>query len=434
VPSGATTTYFSEGYTGTAGSNGKATFTDQIFLYNPGATTSSVTTTYYVFNPSTSARTTITETDSVAPGATVVRNANQDVGNDRIVSAKVTASSGIVAENRIDRVSAAGATLDNGSSLGSHQLGTTWYFAEGYTGFTFQEYLTLFNPGTAAAHAQVQYLPSDGSTVAPVSVLVPAQGQVTINVNSQYKHLNPSGSQHIAAKVTSDTPIVVDRTMYWGDGSGSAKFGDSLGPGIQSGVSSQYFAALPTQGGSQSFITVLNPNGTSASVSLNLIGASGNSLNSVSATVNANARYTFVVPNILPGDHGFIAGALLSSSQPIVAEAPQYFGGSPNHGSHPGMVVQGDSGVQIGAQADVNTRGALLRIFNPTTSSERVQVTLGSTVVFDNTVAGNNAQLVTLPAGSGARGVLVLASGNVTASLLNGGVGDAMVWGGALTF
>src|SRR5581483_173953 len=102
---------------------------------------------------------------------------------DRFVSIKVTASSGIVAEERIDRTSTTNATLDSDSSLGSPQLDSAWYFAEGYTGITFQEYLTLFNPSTSTAHALVQYLPS-GTTAAPApqSVTVPAQSQVTINV------------------------------------------------------------------------------------------------------------------------------------------------------------------------------------------------------------------------------------------------------------
>ena len=47
--------------------------------------------------------------------------------------------------------------------------------------------------------------------------------------------------------------------MYWGDGDGSAKYGASLSPAIAAGASTQYFALLPTSGGSQSFITVLNP-------------------------------------------------------------------------------------------------------------------------------------------------------------------------------
>jgi hypothetical protein len=433
---GSTTTYFSDGYTGTAGSNGKATFTERIVLYNPGSTTASVATTYFVYDPSTQARTKVTESDSVAPGASVVRVVNQDVGDNRFVSARVTSSSNIVAEERIDRVSDTGSTLDNDSSLGSHQLGTTWYFAEGFTGFTFQQYITLFNPGTADAHAQIQYLPSDGSTVAPVPVTVPAQGQMTINVRSQYNHLNPSGSQHISTMVTSDSPIAVDRAMYWGDGAGSGKFGYSLGPGIQAGATSQFFAMLPTSGGSQSFVTVLNPNSSTATVSLRLSDASGSSLASVSATVAAHARYTFVVPNILSGDHGFVSASLQSGSQAVVAEAPRYFGGSPNHGSHPGFVSQGSLGGQQGAQADVNSRGAVLRIFNPGTSVARVQVTLGGsaagTVVFDGLVAGGGAQLVTLPAGTGPRGVLILSSGSITATLQNGGLGNARAWGGAL--
>ena len=278
----------------------------------------------------------------------------------------------------------------------------------------------------------MQYLPS-GTTAAPApqSVTVPAQSQVTINVRSQYNHLVPSGSRNIGIEVTSDVPVAVDRAMYWGTGAGSGKYGYSLAPGITAGAHSQYFSLLPTSGGSQSFITVLNPNESNTTVTLTLVNSSGGTLKTVTASVSAHARYTFAVPSILSGDNGYLAGGLVSSNLPVVAEAADYFGGSPNHGSHSGTVVQGSLSGQIGARADVNARGGLLQIYNPNSSAERVQVMLGNAVVFDSMVSGNASALVTLPARGSDNGLLVLASDTFVGTLLNG-VGDAQVWGGRL--
>ena len=435
VSTAATTSYFADGYTGTVASNGKATFTVKLYLYNPSNATSSVTTGYAVLDPSSSARTLYSVTDSIPAGATLVRSVNTDVGNNKQVSAMVKATGGIVAEEVITRVGADGSTLDAASTLGSSHLSTNWYFAEGYTGESLQEYITLFNPGGTAANAEIKYMPTEGNAPLAQSVSVPANGQVTVNVRAQYNLLSPNGSKSVGAQVTSDQPIAVDRAMYWGDGDGSGKYGYSLGSGISTPASTQYFAFLPTSDGSQSFVTVLNPSGSSTIVTLNLLSQSGSTVKSVSASVNANARYTFVVPSILAGA-GAISGGLVSSQTPVVAEAGLYFGGSPNIGRHPGIVVQGSNGSQVGARANVFSGGGELHIFNPGTSSIRVQVQLGTvsgtSTVSDITLAGQATKVITLTSGTDPQSVLVRGSGFFTAVLVNGGVGSSQAWGGNL--
>jgi|GEM_PF-1676129 len=435
VSTAATTTYFADGYTGTVSSNGKATFTVKLYLYNPSNVTSSVTTGYAVLDPSSNARTLYSVTDSIPAGATLVRSVNTDVGNNKQVSAMVKATSGIVAEEVITRVGADGSTLDAASTLGSSHLSTNWYFAEGYTGESLQEYITLYNPGATAANAEIKYMPTQGNAPTAQSVNVPANGQVTVNVRAQYNLLNPAGSKSVGAQVTSDQPIAVDRAMYWGDGDGSGKYGYSLGSGISTPAATQYFAFLPTSDGSQSFVTVLNPSGSSTIVTLNLLSQSGSTVKSVSASVNANARYTFVVPSIIAGA-GAISGGLVSSQTPVIAEAGLYFGGSPNIGRHPGIVVQGSNGSQAGARANVYSGGGELHIFNPGTASIRVQVQLGTvsgtTTVSDITLAGQATKVLTLTSGTDPQSVLVRGSGFFTAVLVNGGVGNSQAWGGNL--
>ena len=435
VSTASTTTYFADGYTGTVSSNGKATFTVKLYLYNPSNVTSSVTTGYAVLDPSSNARTLYSVTDSIPAGATLVRSVNTDVGNNKQVSAMVKATSGIVAEEVITRVGADGSTLDAASTLGSSHLSTNWYFAEGYTGESLQEYITLYNPGATAANAEIKYMPTQGNAPTAQSVNVPANGQVTVNVRAQYNLLNPAGSKSVGAQVTSDQPIAVDRAMYWGDGDGSGKYGYSLGSGISTPAATQYFAFLPTSDGSQSFVTVLNPSGSSTIVTLNLLSQSGSTVKSVSASVNANARYTFVVPSIIAGA-GAISGGLVSSQTPVIAEAGLYFGGSPNIGRHPGIVVQGSNGSQAGARANVYSGGGELHIFNPGTASIRVQVQLGTvsgtTTVSDITLAGQATKVLTLTSGTDPQSVLVRGSGFFTAVLVNGGVGNSQAWGGNL--
>jgi hypothetical protein len=77
-------------------------------------------------------------------------------------------------------------------------------------------------------------------------------------------------------------------------------------------------------------------------------------------------------------------------------------------------------------------------VFNPGTTIARVQVSLGSRagsgVVFDGILPASASREITLPGSGGARGVLVLASGPVVATLINGGIGNAQVWGGSLNY
>jgi hypothetical protein len=366
---------------------------------------------------------------------TTVRSVNTDVGNDKTVSTVVQASAAISAEIVISRVSATGATLDSASGLGTSALGESWYLAEGYTGATLQQYLTIFNPGTSDAHTRVQYLPSDTPAPPAKSYTVPAGSQVTINVRSDYNGLVAHGSRNIGISVSSDQPVTVDRSMYWGDGSGSGKYGSSIGSGISAGQTTQYFSYLPTSNGSQSFVTVLNPNGSVASTTLTLRDGFGNLILAAPASIGPGQRHTFALPSLVAGSLGTLSGTLVSS-QPVVAEASVYFGGSPNVGSHPGEVMHGTAGSSTGAQADVTAGGAQLRILNVSGATIRIQVlSQGAgtpSTLYDGTLANRAAATIQIPIGADGRSVTVLGSGAFSGTLINGGVGSPTAWGGNL--
>ncbi len=389
VSTAATTAYFAHGNTGTAKVNGKVTFTERLYLYNPEATPSNVTIAYAVYNPATQARTTLTKHQTVVPGTTVSRLVNLDTGNDRMVSATVIAPAGIVAEEVISRTRADGTVLDSDSSLGCARLSTSWNLAEGNTGGSMDEDLTLYDPGDSPALAQVRYAAGTAA-----SVPVPAHGQVTLNVG---KHLGPLAAKSVAVQVSSDVAIAVDQAMYWGDGSGMAKYGYSLSPAIALGMQSQYFALLPTSGGSQSFVTVLNPNAGKVRVTLSVFNTVGATLRTVSVTVAGHAHTAFAVSSLVSGEPGYVSAGLVSTPAAVVAEASVYFGGAPNIGRRPGLVIQGSAGAQVGARADVDARGGQLGIFNPSASPARVQVLLGSSVVRDSTVPANATEVIQNP-------------------------------------
>jgi hypothetical protein len=198
----------------------------------------------------------------------------------------------------------------------------------------------------------------------------------------------------------------------------------------------QSFAFLPTANGSQSFVTVLNPSTISATVTLSLQDVGGAVIRAAQAVVPPMQRYTFTVPSILPGSYGAITGTLASNSAPVVAEAGIYFDGSPNIGSHPGLVLQGSEGGHFGARAEVAPNGATIRVYNPTGLPERVQISLASSssvsILTDATLFGHSARTLAIPAGADPRGVSVVSSGIVTADLINGGDNAPVAYGGNL--
>ena len=95
---------------------------------------------------------------------------------------------------------------------------TSWFFAEGATGPFFDTYLLLANPAETAATVDVDFLRAHDvtniATAFPVSrrYLVPARSRRTIWVAQEDPELR---STQVGARMSSDVPIVAERTMWW---------------------------------------------------------------------------------------------------------------------------------------------------------------------------------------------------------------------------
>ncbi len=87
----------------------------------------------------------------------------------------------------------------------------TWYFAEGYTGSGFTEFLTLANPGTVSVTVQVQYLLGSGGPIIKAYAVAPTS-RFTLNVGSE---IASSTDKNVSLVVTSDQPIVAERPIYF---------------------------------------------------------------------------------------------------------------------------------------------------------------------------------------------------------------------------
>lgn len=349
-----TTAYFAEGYTGLASTNGKATFSEVLNILNPGSTAASVTITYYV--QGAAAPQVVTRQ---IPPTTVLREpVNADVGSDKFVAAVVTSPQHLVVSRTISRVSAAGTRLDGSTTQPAGAPATSWAFPEGYTGITFQEYLSLLNTSNVPASVQVLLAPQATTSAGAhtLTVTVAPQGRFTVNIRAL--NLNNS-AKSVGMIITSNVPIVAERVEYFGDGVGSGKFGSTVSKGFTAGATEMRIpygtsggAAPDSHGvqqpvGDQGYVTLLNPasSGGAAHVTVGFTDSAGHQLGQpVIRDINPGTRQT-VVANVALGPTA--AGPFsisISSSLPIVAELAQYTGGSPNIGLHPGVAIPAFSG------------------------------------------------------------------------------------------
>ena len=179
-------------------------FEEWLCVQNPATSAIKVDATYYM-GPGQGAP--LKKTYSVPARERLTVSVNREVGPDKDVSVKLTSAGGFVAERPMyfDYHGA----WDGGHDVIGAQPAAGALFAEGYTGDNFAEWLCLQNSGAKAAHVTVTYYPEGGSPIAKQHV-VGANSRYTIDVNG-----DAGGGLSIAAKVTSDVPVMVERPMYF---------------------------------------------------------------------------------------------------------------------------------------------------------------------------------------------------------------------------
>ncbi len=416
------TQYFVEGYTGLGSNNGKASFKTTYDILNPNVSTVLVTNTYLLettnedITTTTSAPNVVVVTHTLPALADVRIDAATDISNGVVISGpnagthvagtdqkfatviqtaglqgvgqaaglQVAAGlgglvRGVAVQRSVERSANTGARYDGDTGLGTTAANTSYYFAEGYTGFQFQEYLLLLNPSpTVTATVSVLRVPEGGATtetpLVDSLVLAPRQ-RVTLNIR-RLNALSPERSIGLIVN-SADNPVVAERTEYFGPGNGSAKPGESIAAGLTTAAKQLNFAfgsltapitsdvlgtitpsaELAQTADDRPFIEVINPNiagqliagtfsgsatapGPAAHVTIQLRGENGRLLGFFFTDVDAGARFTLTyndltssssgigfpgVPTAAPTRAG-VFSAVVSSSERVVAELAQYFG------------------------------------------------------------------------------------------------------------
>jgi len=101
--------------------------------------------------------------------------------------------------------------------IGATSTAREWFFAEGYTGAGFQEWLTLYNPGDADAVVEITYYTQEEGTLPVRTATVPAGTRLNLRVNDS---AGPDYQLSCKVTVISGSGIVAERPMYFDYGIG----------------------------------------------------------------------------------------------------------------------------------------------------------------------------------------------------------------------
>ncbi len=333
---GSTLNFFSE-YLTLENTNGNSVPATLTYMTDAGAhPTKAVTlpansrTTVEVFNGNTTSN-----LSSCIPGG-----AGADCGVGRGiagVSVRVTTPSGqpIVAERPfyVNGFSfGSGAIRDGHVAFGANAPSTTWYFAEGTTLAGFTEYLTLQNPGTNLATATLRYQ-DDTGVVTSKTVKINPLSRSTIEVDKSALGVGP-GIGGVSTQITADQPIVAERPMYIVHDFGSGPVAGATDVMGQTTLGKLFgFATASTVAGENDYLTLQNPNATTATVTISYYTGGAPVTRSVS--IPANTRHTVQMFDATEGiGVGSIALAVVvSSDQLILVEKPTYSARAASYGA-----------------------------------------------------------------------------------------------------
>jgi len=261
-------------------------------------------------------------------------------------------------------------------------LGGDAFFAEGYTGGTYQEYLSLLNPGAHSTRARVTIYRADGAKRVTVAVPLRPFSRQTLNINT----LAPRAG--VALWVQDDSAVVVERALYSG-GNGHIVAGAPRA-GCQWYVAAGYVGAGFGDG-----LRIFNPTDTTAVVS-NTAYRSDGSTRSSRQIIPSGARVNVALDDVAPVGPSSME---IDSSVPVVVESVART--ALTSGPSAAMALSTTSREWYFPDGSASTGNQeYITMFNPNPYATRVRV---------RSIASDGAQaLITLDIGPHARGVAVV--------------------------
>lgn len=221
-----------------------------------------------------------------------------------------------------------------GTEGGSHKIMSTptsafdltltdvdWYFAEGYTGPGFQEYLCVLNPNNVDVKIKVNFIlektvekPDEGNFAKEYSI--PAHQRFTLSVNGEAPNSNVSLRIASSGRVICERPIYFNYRDVWTGGHNVV--------GANQPSNEWYFAEGTTRAGFDEWLCIMNPDTEKdAKVKAYYMNATGE-VTEKEYVVPKASRFTVDVNDEVGADQD-ISIKVVSTGAAVVAERPMYF-------------------------------------------------------------------------------------------------------------
>jgi Tol biopolymer transport system component len=190
----------------------------------------------------------------------------------------------------------------------------TRYFAEGATSTFFDTSIALLNASGTPTTARLTFQTSTGQDIVR---LVPLGGFLRATINP--KTIVGLEAAEFSTVVSSDQPVVADRTMRWN----ASGYGSHAETSIAAPRSQWFLAEGATTGGFQLFYLLQNPNDVPATVDVLYLRAGAGPI-SRSYLVPARSRQNIWVNREGPELASTEVSAVLTSTLPIIVERAMY--------------------------------------------------------------------------------------------------------------
>ncbi len=276
---------FAEGYTGDG-------FEEWLCLLNPnGGEPFQAAVTYFFADGSPP----LEKKYTLQPNSRRTVFVNDEVGAGKDVSMKVTTPSGkpLVAERPM-YFNYKWVWTGGHDVMGAPGAGESWYFAEGYTGDGFEEWLCLLNPnGGEPFQAAVTYFFADGSPPLEKKYTLQPNSRRTLNINEEVGR-----DREVSLKVTtpSGKPVVAERPMYFSFRGWMTGGHDVMGATVPG--RDWYFAEGCTGWGIEEWLCLQNPGTSSATVDITCMMKAGHVITR-QVVVPARSRLTVSMNRVL---------------------------------------------------------------------------------------------------------------------------------------
>lgn len=192
-----------------------------------------------------------------------------------------------------------------------NQPATTWYLAEGSTAAGFETWVLVENPGDNPANVTLTYMNETGEKAGPNQTLAP-HSRATFNVADSL-----ANDWAVSTKVTSDQPVIAERSMYWKNRKAGHCANGVATPGTE-----WYMAEGCTANGFETWVLLQNPGDSAAKATLTYMNENGVT-NGPTVDLAPHSRATVDVSKTLPND--FQVSTKVICDQPIIAERSVYF-------------------------------------------------------------------------------------------------------------